>query len=157
MDKEIRNYAIKKIMKRTNSRQKLNIADYTFSQNKVISNLMKKNEGKAIYVDIWATWCGPCRSEFDHYPGIIEQYGDDIKFVFLCVKSPQKTYLNVLANLEFNASHYFLSAGQTEELFVNYNIQGLPHYLFIKPDGTVLNDTYRPSNDRQINDLFTEF
>ena len=156
-DRKLRNYAIKKVRKRNNRRENLNIADYAFPQNKVISNLMKKHEGKAIYVDIWATWCGACRSEFDHYPGIIEQYGDDVEFVFLCVQSPQKTYLDVLANLEFSARHYFLSAGQTEELFVNYNVQGLPHYLFIKPDGIVLNDAYRPSNARKINELFAGF
>lgn len=151
-DKSIKDYVIRKLenIKKSDSK----IEDYIFPANSLITSLIEKNKGKAMYVDIWATWCGPCRSELPNYPALIEHSGDNVKFVFLCVQSPEKTYMEVINELKFKAEHYFLSAKQYEELSANYKVTGLPHYLFITSEGKVINKTYRPSNKKELFELF---
>lgn len=152
-EKLINDFTISLIEKRE-TKPTLNINDYLFPENKLISWIIENNKGKAIYVDIWATWCGGCRAEFPRYKEIINQYGNKVKFVFLCVSSPEKTYLNVLNSLDFNAEHYFVSSEQYEELKVNYEVSSLPHYAFIKPDGTIINKTFRPSDKTELFKMF---
>lgn len=154
-EKLIKNFTISIIEKRE-TKPNLNIHDYLFPENELISGIIENNKGKAIYVDIWATWCGGCRAEFPRYKEIIDKYGNEVKFVFLCVSSPEKTYLKVLNSLDFKAEHYFVSAKQYEELKVNYEVSSLPHYIFIKQNGTVINKTYRPSDKTELFKLFDE-
>lgn len=154
-EKLIKDFTISLIEKRE-TKPNLDINDYLFPENKLISGIIENNKGKAIYVDIWATWCGGCRAEFPKYKEIIDEYENKVKFVFLCVSSPEKIYLNILNTLDFNAEHYFVSAKQYEELKVNYEVASLPHYIFIKPDGTVINKTYRPSDKTKLFKLFDE-
>ena len=152
VDKSIKDYLIRKID--NNKKLDSKIEDYIFPENSLIAGLIEKNKGKAMYVDIWATWCGACRGEFPNYPALIEHSGDHVKFVFLCVQSPEKTYLEVLNELKFKADHYFLSAKQNEELSANYKVTALPHYLFITSEGKVINKTFRPSNKNELFELF---
>ncbi len=154
-EKSMRDFTISLIEKK-GTKPPPNINDYLFPENKLISGIIEKNKGKAIYVDIWATWCGGCRAEFPKYKDIISQYGNKVKFVFLCVSSPEKTYLKVLNSLDFKAEHYFVSAKQYEELKVNYEVSSLPHYVFIKPNGAVVNKTFRPSDKTELFKLFDE-
>lgn len=152
VDEKIRDYIIKRIEIYT--KKELYIKNYLFPENKLITGIIRQNKGKAIYIDIWATWCGACRSEFLNYPALINQYGDKIKFIFLCVSSPEADYLKVLKNLDFKAEHYFVTAKQYEELAVNYKVTSLPHYLFVRSNGTVINETIRPSDSRKLLELF---
>jgi len=152
VDESIKDYVIQKLenIKKSDSK----IEDYIFPANSLITGLIEKNKGKSMYVDIWATWCGPCRNELPNYPELIKHSGDKVKFVFLCVQSPEKLYLEVINELKFKAEHYFLSAKQYEELSVNYKVTGFPHYLFITSEGKVINKTFRPSNKKELFELF---
>ena len=154
-EESIKSFTLSIIEKRE-TKPALDINDYLFPENKLISGILDKNKGKPIYIDIWATWCGGCRAEFPKYKEIINKYGSKVKFVFLCVGSPEKTYLNVLNSLDFDADHYFVSTKQYEELKVNYKVSSLPHYIFIKQDRTIINKTYRPSDKKELFKLFDE-
>jgi thiol-disulfide isomerase/thioredoxin len=154
-EESVKNFTISLIEKWKTSKD-LNISEFIFPEDHLISSIKNKYKGKRIYIDIWATWCGGCRAEFPKYKEIIDEYENMVKFVFLCVSSPEKIYLNILNTLDFNAEHYFVSAKQYEELKVNYEVASLPHYIFIKPDGTVINKTYRPSDKTKLFKLFDE-
>src|SRR3546814_6776066 len=47
-----------------------------------IKDFVKQFEGKVVYLDIWGTWCGPCKEEMRHLPFIKEQlWGKDVVFL----------------------------------------------------------------------------
>src|SRR3546814_9055199 len=49
-----------------------------------IKDFLKQFEGKVVYLDIWGTWCGPCKEEMRHLPFIKEQlWGKDVVFLYL--------------------------------------------------------------------------
>ena len=39
---------------------------------------LKDLKGKVLYIDVWATWCGPCIKEFPYLKKLIEDYKDKI-------------------------------------------------------------------------------
>jgi thiol-disulfide isomerase/thioredoxin len=117
----------------------------------VVKMLTKKFPGQNLYVDLWATWCGPCRAEFPYYPRVMDKYKGKVTFVFLCCSSEENAYKAVLNNLNFKANHFFLNNTQYANYKNTFGITGIPHYLFISKDGKITNNFKRPSAG---NDLY---
>lgn len=52
-------------------------------------------KGKYVYIDIWATWCGPCQREIPHLQKLEEKYhGKDIYFVSISCDNNKKAWEN---------------------------------------------------------------
>ena len=50
----------------------------------LIDSIFAKNQGKVIYIDFWATWCGPCKAEMPNSKKLKEKLaGEDIEFVYI--------------------------------------------------------------------------
>ncbi len=116
----------------------------------VIKMLTKKFPGQNLYVDLWATWCGPCRAEFPYYPQVMDKYNGKVTFVFLCGASEESAYTSVLNNLNFKANHFFLNNSQYANYKNAFGITGIPHYLFITKDGKITNNFKRPSAGNEL-------
>lgn len=51
---------------------------------------LKDLKGKYVYIDVWATWCGPCKAEIPHLKSLEEKYqGKNIVFVSISVDSKE--------------------------------------------------------------------
>jgi thiol-disulfide isomerase/thioredoxin len=46
---------------------------------------MKNFEGKVIFIDVWATWCGPCKEQIPYYKEMQEEYKDRKDLVFVSI------------------------------------------------------------------------
>nr|WP_068892847.1 TlpA disulfide reductase family protein [Pedobacter panaciterrae] len=112
----------------------------------IIEAIVKEFPNQHVYIDVWATWCAPCRAEFPYYPNIIEKYMNDVVFVLLCVSSEEQLYKEILGKLPFKAHHYFLDDNQYTNLKNEFNITGIPHYIFINKSRKISNNFSRPSN-----------
>jgi len=56
-----------------------------------IYDVVNKIKGKVIYVDIWGTWCGPCKEELAHVPKLKEKFnGQDLIFVYIDMDEDDK-------------------------------------------------------------------
>ena len=59
----------------------------TFAYNDIEGTMHNTADykGKYIYVDVWATWCGPCKKELPHLEALQEAYKDNDKILFTSV------------------------------------------------------------------------
>lgn len=103
-------------------------------------------KGKYVVIDVWATWCGPCRYESPYFDKLAIKYkgNDNVQFVaasiddniqqwFIDAKSKSKSVLQI----HLNDKHKFSK---------DYNAQGIPRFILIDPQGNFLNsDMPRPS------------
>ncbi len=115
-----------------------------------LNGIVTNNKGKVTYIDIWATWCGPCREEFPYSRKLQDKFSDKIEFVFVCIESEERAYKNTLKEFDLKGTHYFLNKEQSKELREKLQLNGVPHYILIDKNGKTIADGFetRPSEDK---------
>jgi len=122
---------------------------------KIITN----NKGKVIYLDCWATWCGPCIAEMPNSKKLMKVYkSEDVAFIFICLDSEEKNWKATLSKYSLGGQHYFLTKNQSSEFRNAFNIKGIPHYILFDKNGNVSeNGTQSPSYIKdKLDKLLTE-
>jgi|GEM_PF-923798 len=125
-------------------------------QGKIVGDLSdhfaEKYKGKVVYIDIWATWCGPCRAEFPHMIDLQEQYKDEpVVFVSLCLASDRSDWKEAVKSQNIPGERYFFSKSQTKRLRNNLDFKGYPTYMLIDRNGDLVDrQAPRPSSDEKI-------
>ena len=104
---------------------------------------------KYVYIDIWATWCGPCQREIPHLQKLEEKYhGKDIYFVSISCDNNKKAWENrVRAGLKGIQLHFV-----NGDTFMNdYMIKGIPRFILLDKEGKIISvDMSRPSDPKTI-------
>jgi len=90
-----------------------------------LSNL----RGKVIYVDLWATWCGPCLAEMPHYEELKTKYKDNpgITFVSLSIDDNISLWKGSVANRKAGGYQWLINRNKLDA----YNIVSIPRVLLI--------------------------
>ena len=100
--------------------------------------------GKYLYIDVWATWCGPCRVEIPHLQELEEKYhGKDITFVSIsCDSDPVAWKSMVSAGMTGVQLHF----DEGDTFMENYMISGIPHFILLDKEGKIISSNMsRPS------------
>lgn len=123
-----------------------------------MTNLLSTHKGKVIYIDIWATWCGPCRSEVPYAIDLHQSLkGQPIEFVNLCLSSDREAWKQVIEKQKLVGSNYYFNKDQSELLLRKLNVAGFPTYLIIGKDGQVVDrQAPRPSSGSVIRTRLSE-
>ena len=90
--------------------------------------------GKPIFLNFWATWCGPCVREMPHIQEVSEEYGD--KVVILAINiSDSSEDVKVFGD---NAKYTFnFGLNESGSLLTTYNSYSIPLSIFIDKDGII--------------------
>lgn len=97
----------------------------------------KDFRGKVIFLNLWATWCGPCRAEMPTIQSLYEQANrDSVVFVMLSVddEEAEQKISRYIEKSEFTFPVYRPSGYLTEQL----NVPGIPTTFIISKDGRIV-------------------
>lgn len=106
--------------------------------------------GKVLYVDVWATWCGPCVKEGPYFRALAEKYRDDprICFISLSTDDSDEPWLEFLENEKPFWPQYRLDGVNNDDFCNKVGIQTIPRFLLIDAEGNFINsDCARPSSE----------
>ncbi len=110
---------------------------------------LKDLKGKYVYVDVWATWCGPCKAEIPHLKALEEKYHDkDIEFVSISVDEEDKhdAWKKMIQEKGMGGIQLFADKSWKSDFAKAYHINSIPRFILIDPKGNVVNpDMSRPS------------
>ncbi|WP_291530691.1 TlpA family protein disulfide reductase [Bacteroides sp. UBA939] len=140
-------------------------ADQIFIKEKIDSLSQLKDveelKGKYLYIDLWASWCMPCRAEFSHkdkVEEILSTYKDAVTlYVSIDLKNQEKAWNNCIKSYKLAGFHLRASSNLQQDIQKkvygtdNYEI---PRYILISPTGEILHkDLPRPSNYPELKEV----
>lgn len=108
---------------------------------KILRKIIEPYKGRIIYVDIWGTWCGPCKEALSHSQQMYERLKDyDIVYLYLANRSSEESWKNVIKEYNLtgeNCVHYNLPADQQSAIERYVGVNGYPTYKIIDKDGNI--------------------
>ncbi|WP_342083834.1 TlpA family protein disulfide reductase [Dyadobacter sp. OTU695] len=106
--------------------------------------------GKVVYVDIWATWCGPCVGEFPDSRKVQAEFRGNDKIAFLFVSTDRDTlaWKKMVAAGKVPPGYHMLNGSdKPESVWDLYHVWGIPRYLLIDAQGRIVTThAVRPSS-----------
>lgn len=106
-------------------------------------------KGKYVYIDVWATWCKPCKEEYVYLKDVEEYFSetDAIAILSVSIDKDFSTWYNYLTSALLEGTQ--LHCGLENPFVAFYDIGALPRFLFLDKEGKVISaDEIRPSNER---------
>ena len=120
-------------------------------KEEVMNAIISKYKGKAVLVDFWATWCGPCLDAMKETREVKnEMHGKDVVFVYITgVTSPQKLWEEKIKII--GGEHYYLTKEEWNYVLESFSIKGIPSYLFYDTKGALKNKvTAYPGSEKMV-------
>lgn len=122
--------------------------DFTYQDKDGNDYSLSSFKGTLVYVDVWATWCGPCIGEIPSLQKLEEEYhGKNITFLSISVDSNKEDWLNYLKENELGGVQ--LWADGWSKITKDYAIFGIPRFMLFSSEGNVIStNAPRPSSDK---------
>ncbi|MDJ0363990.1 TlpA disulfide reductase family protein [Hymenobacter sp. H14-R3] len=125
----------------------------TDASNKKLS--LSSLRGKIVYLDFWATWCGPCLAEMPASLALRQKFaGRDVVFLYVSLDSKAADWQKYLIDkqvVESNAVQLHDPGAFNGPAARAFNVQSIPSYWLIGRDGRIItNSPPKPSNSPAI-------
>jgi thiol-disulfide isomerase/thioredoxin len=106
-------------------------------------------KGKYVYIDVWATWCGPCVQEIPSLKKVEEKYHNKkIVFVSISVDDAKdfEKWKTFVTEQQLAGVQLFSNKSWEDNFMKTYGVKGIPRFILIDPTGKIINpDAPRPS------------
>jgi len=114
--------------------------------------------GKVLYIDIWASWCGPCRKQFPYAKKLKEQFSRrdlrKIEFMYISIDNDYDKWKKVLSDFNIKGSHFISPANKLDGAGSYFEVTGIPRYIIINKDGSIADyNAKRPNDDDLLKEL----
>jgi len=118
----------------------------------VLRYLKDRYPDKVIYIDVYATWCGPCLEEMRYAPALHEEMkGKDVVFVNLCLQSAVSNWMELVRKRSIGGENYFFTDDATKLFMGTYRLSGYPSYMLMDRQGRLVTTTApRPSEAKAV-------
>lgn len=121
--------------------------DFTLTDQYGNTHTLSEYRGKTVFLNFWATWCGPCKMEMPDIQALYEEYGENSEnLIVLGVANPKteenpgnadESQEDVEAFLEENGYTYPVAMDTTGKIFQTYGISAFPTTFMITEEGKV--------------------
>ncbi|WP_118974088.1 TlpA family protein disulfide reductase [Taibaiella koreensis] len=108
-------------------------------------------KGKVVYLDFWASWCGPCKGEMPHAKKIKEHFqGKDVVFLYVSIDDKEDAWKKGIETLGISGVHT-RTPGWKGDISALYEIGSVPSYFLIDRKGNfAVAKTPRPSQSEEL-------
>ncbi len=134
----------------TNDEVSMYVAEHD-SLNLMLTAIQQTYPDKVIILDIWGTWCGPCRNDIKaSKQKIAELKANNVEVVYLCEgrNSSKSAWMEAVVKMEMTGNQIYMSPSLSSEFITQFKVAGYPSHIFIDTKGS-----YHIDDDHFIQDL----
>lgn len=110
---------------------------------KTLKDVTDRYKGKVIFMDIWATWCGPCRESFAHI-GPLQEYAaaNDVVLLYLSVDHSEddEKWRKMVAHYNLKGEHVCAQEAFKQEIYDTFGHKGalnIPRCVIFDKQGNI--------------------
>lgn len=109
---------------------------------KLLRHILEPYKGKLVLLDVWGTWCSPCKKALAHSKEEFERLAPyDVVYLYMANSSPEESWKNIIKLYELvgdNIAHYRLPAAQQSAIENYLNIRSFPSYRLFDKEGNLV-------------------
>ena len=116
-------------------------------------------KGKYTYIDIWATWCGPCIREIPSLKKVEKQFhGKNIQFLSISIdaKKDHQKWKDMIKGKELGGIQLFADNLWESKFVADYMVKGIPKFILLDPQGNIVTANAPRPSDKKLVELFKE-
>lgn len=123
--------------------------------DKSFADIIGEFKGKVVYVDFWASWCGPCRGQFPHAKKLHEKLSDKpVVFLYISFDRSEEEWKEGAENFELEGFHFYPNENQQRIIYNQFQVDGIPRYMLVDKNGKVVDaDASRPSASNILSEI----
>lgn len=108
-------------------------------------------QGKVVYMDVWASWCGPCRKQFPYAKELKAKFSKKelkkIVFLYISIDNTQSVWKAAIEKLGIEGTHGLSQGGWGSKATAVLGINSIPRYMILDKNGDVVDpNAPRPSD-----------
>ena len=112
-------------------------------------------KGKLVYVDVWATWCGPCKYEIPYLDTLETDYhGKNIVFISYSIDEDHGAWIKFVPEHKLQGVQIIGEKAWESALCKNYKIMGVPTFMLFDKEGKIVSVKMTRPSDTKTRERF---
>jgi thiol-disulfide isomerase/thioredoxin len=111
-------------------------------------------KGKVIYIDFWASWCGPCQREFPFskqlHESLTAKQKKQIVFLYVSIDDKEETWEKAIEKFQIEGKHALSKGGWKSAVCKAFGINSIPRYMMVDKNGNIVDENAKRPSDPQL-------
>ena len=107
-------------------------------------------KGKLVYMDIWATWCGPCVAAIPDIKELAERFPEDLVVIGVSCDTDLNAWIVAIEKKQAKWAQYVFTKQGYKDFLEKYQVGGVPYFLILDKEGRVI------SNPKHVKEIKQE-
>jgi len=112
--------------------------------------------GKVIYLDVWASWCGPCIGQMPAAAALKEKFTpeemEQIVFLYISIDDHETRWKGAIDKHKIKGKHLHSPGGWNSAVTQKFGIRSIPHFMLFNKNGELVNEKAKRPSDATLYD-----